>query len=46
MLDITNRCFPDATALAVRMEDLDQDDQEETNCADDFYRRVGQASIS
>ena len=36
VLDITNRCFPDATALAVRLEDLDQTDQEE-----DFYSRVG-----
>ena len=36
MLDITNRCFPDATALAVRLEDLDQADHEE-----DFYSRVG-----
>ena len=35
VLDITNRCFPDATALAVRLEDLDQTDQE------DFYSRVG-----
>ena len=36
VLDITNRCFPDATALAVRLEDLDQADHEE-----DFYSRVG-----
>ena len=35
VVDITNRCFPDATALAVRLEDLDQTDQE------DFYSRVG-----
>ena len=36
VLDITNRCFPDATALAVRLEDLDPADREE-----DFYSRVG-----
>jgi len=35
VLDITNRCFPDATALAVRLEDLDHTDQEE-----DFYSRI------
>jgi len=36
VLDITNRCFPDATAMAVRLEDLDEEEQ---NC-DDFYRRI------